>query len=418
MMINKEVARPNAMSKPSVDDVISRVYYNVDTGFGSIAKTHEQATKLDPSISVADVRSFLAKQEHRQVKRRRKDNSWIPFGPREQFQIDLADFGRESEYRYALLAIDPFTKKLAVVPIRDKTSISTASAVESVLSELDVPNFVYTDDGGEFQGAFEAKLGEYRIEHIVSRSPASFVERAIRTLRDGITVRLVALSMPKKYWWKLVKPVVDQYNDTPHTTTTVKPNEAAELDWDKDREKILEVRAAIEGNAHQGRKYPHISVGDRVKVLRKPGKYGEFKSDFMAWSRETYEVVEIAYEAETPVFFLKGRPRPLRLHEILKVEDVKKAPRRKVTGKQGAAAQLWGGQKAPTGLLREAASTTASSSSAPVSHPTLPAGRVRLRSKTYDPEWHNQHPPPAAQAAEYEARSQRFAAMLSKTLPY
>ena len=331
----------------SAEDTISKVYYNVATGFGSIAKTLEQARKVDARITRADVQSFLAKQEHRQVKKRRKDNSWIPSGPREEFQIDLADFGRESEYRYALLAIDVFTKKLVVIPLKDKASEAAASAMDYVLTELDIPNYVYTDEGGEFQSAFETKLSQYLIEHIVSRTPATFVERAIRTLRDGIAVRLEALRLPKKDWWKMVKPVVDQYNDTPHTTTKVKPNEAAKLDWDEPggREKILELRATIEGKAHFDREYPLISLGDRVKVLRKPGKYSEFKSDFVAWTRETYTVEKIAYEAGSPVFHLEGRVRPLRLHEILKVDDVKKAPRRKVTGKQGVAAQLGTGEK-------------------------------------------------------------------------
>ena len=145
----------------------------------------------------------------------------------------------------------------------------------------------------------------------------------------------------------MVKPVVDQYNDTPHTTTKGKPNEAAKLDWDEPggREKILELRATIERKAHFDREYPLISLGDRVKVLRKPGKYSEFQSDFVAWTRETYTVEKIAYEAGSPVFHLEGRVRPLRLHEILKVDDVKKAPRRKVTGKQGVAAQLGTGEK-------------------------------------------------------------------------
>ena len=326
-----------------VNAILSKIYYNVDTGFGSIAKTLKEAQKVDPSIKRETVADFLSRQEVKQRKKRRVDNSFVPFGPREQFQVDLADFGRGSEPRYAFLAIDIFTKKLVVVPVRDKTSETCSVAFDKVLAEMGIPNYVYSDDGGEFQGAFERKLEQFLIEHIVSRSPASFVERAIRTLREGINVRLKALDLPKADWWKMVAPVVSQYNREVHTTTGVTPNEAAALEWDKNREKILEVREAIEGKAHSRRKYPMIAVGDRVKVLRKPGKYGEFKSDFEAWTKESFKVERIAYEAESPVFYLERRARPLRLHEILKVEALQKAPRKKVAGKQGPE-QILGGR--------------------------------------------------------------------------
>jgi hypothetical protein len=255
----------------------------------------------------------------------------------------------------------------------------------------------------------------------VSRTPASFVERAIRTLRDGISVRLEALHLPKKDWWKMIAPVVHQYNNEPHTTTGVKPDDAAKLDWDSpgEREKIIEIRSSIEGKAHHNRTYPLISVGDRVKVLRKPGKYGEFKSDFVAWSPQTFLVQSIAYEAGSPVFHLEGRVRPLRLHEILKVDAVQKAPRKKVVGKQGDAARLGTGRKPAeaAAVARSSAEARQPSVAASSSEPwqpgasaspvrvvhTAPSGgavadeagqarRIRHRSKTYDPAFHRLHP--------------------------
>ena len=204
-------------STRDVDGIISRVYYDTEGGFTSIAKTLEKARKIDPKITRNDVKSFLDKQEHLQVKKRRTDNSWIPFGPRDQFQIDLADFGVGSDFRYAFVVIDPFTKKLLVVPLKTKSSESSASAMDIALSELDVPNSIYTDEGGEFTGpAFKSKLDSYAIQHIVTRGTAPFAERAIRTLRDGINVRLTVLRLTKKDWWRMIKQVVDQYSGTVH----------------------------------------------------------------------------------------------------------------------------------------------------------------------------------------------------------
>ena len=63
--------------------IIKRVYYDVKSGFGSIAKTLKKAQESNSFITRDEVSAFLAKQEHRQSKRRRKDNSYVPFGPRE-----------------------------------------------------------------------------------------------------------------------------------------------------------------------------------------------------------------------------------------------------------------------------------------------------------------------------------------------
>ena len=153
--------------------VIRRIYYDVKSGFGSIAKTLKQVQAINPSIGKSEVQAFLAKQEHRQAKARRKDNSYVAFGPREQFQVDLADFGLTGAYRYAFVAIDIFTKKLVVVPIKTKTSSETAAAFDVVLKILDAPNYVYSDEGGEFAGAFETKLKDNLIKHVVTRSSAT-----------------------------------------------------------------------------------------------------------------------------------------------------------------------------------------------------------------------------------------------------
>jgi hypothetical protein len=268
------------------------------------------------------------------------------------------------------------------MPIKGKTSAETAVAFEEVLKILDVPNFVYSDEGGEFAGAFEAKLQDNLIKHVLTRSSAAFVERAIRTLRDGISVRLTALGLKKGDWYKMLPFVVGQYNNAEHTTTKVTPNDAAKLEWETDREDILEIRGAIAGKAHFDVKYPGIAVGDRVKILRKPGKYGDFKSHFVAWTEETFRVEEISYDAGNPVFKLEGRPRALRLHEILKVGGVEKAPKLKIKGKQGITAQL---KRVAPRVRRVVPPPPPPPVVAEVVAEVPPPARLRLRGKTKDP---------------------------------
>ena len=102
----------------SKERVISEVYYNVRTGFGSIAETLKPAKRKDPRITRNDVTKFLNKQDINQKRKTNRYNSFVPPFPREQHQIDLADFGGGDDFRYAFVCVDVFTKMLAVAPLK------------------------------------------------------------------------------------------------------------------------------------------------------------------------------------------------------------------------------------------------------------------------------------------------------------
>ena len=112
------------------------------------------------------------------------------------------------------------------------------------------------------------------------------------------------------------------------------------MTWEKDSDDIVEIRGTLQGKAHSNRTYPTISVGDRVKLFRKPGKFAEMKEGFNHWTTRTYEVTKTWIEDGVTVFSLEGHDRPVRHHEILKVDAVEKPPRRRVVGKQKETARL------------------------------------------------------------------------------
>ena len=64
------------------------------------------------------------------------------------------------------------------------------------------------------------------------------------------------------------------------------------------------------------------------------------KEGFNHWTKRTYEVVRTWVEEGMPVYALEGYDLPVRNHEILKVEGVEKAPRKRVVGKQSETARL------------------------------------------------------------------------------
>ena len=255
-----------------------------------------------------------------------KENGWQDSIRRRQLtSAELAEFTK-SEHPYALVAIDIFSKKLAVERLRSKTSAETTRALPLVLTSLRVPNVVMTDNGGEFRGQFRERVESYYdAEHLTTRTGGIFVERVIRTLRDGIRKRLLSLNLPKSDWWKVVDFVVSKYNDTTHQSTAMKPNRAARLNPLSDGDQIRAVRNNITAGARKGphgeqpRRYPPLRVGDQVRLISKPGKYSEYKEGFVAWSEDLFRVERLVRTGGVVRYKLEGKNEPVLRHELLKI---------------------------------------------------------------------------------------------------
>jgi len=73
----------------SRDDIRSNVYYNLETGFGSINETLKKAKEQDPTINKVDVDNFMRKQSNKQIRKYRVSNSYTAPFARFEFQIDI-----------------------------------------------------------------------------------------------------------------------------------------------------------------------------------------------------------------------------------------------------------------------------------------------------------------------------------------
>jgi hypothetical protein len=256
----------------------------------------------------------MARQSIGQLKRPRAKNGFVAIGPREEFQMDLMDMSRygPAPRRYALVAVDVFSKAIAAVPIRNKTSEECAGALEVVFSRLDLPTIVLTDPGGEFRGAFEARLRRYDVEHIAMRTYARFVERAILTLKRAIFLRRQAF--PGRSWVSLLDEVVSKYNTTPRESTGMTPMRAAK---ESNRDTVYD---RLMRRARFPRRDPPLQRGDLVKVVRKPSGPDD-RADFVAWSHQAHAVEGPEILNGIKLFRIEGARKLFLRHELLKVED-------------------------------------------------------------------------------------------------
>lgn len=143
----------------------------------------------------------------------------------ETLALDLMDFGNRTKrgHKAVLVGVDAFSKFAYCVPIKNKTSITVARALESVIfaPSIIIPKNVHTDNGPEFRGKpFRDLLSKYNINHThsIPYRPQSngLVERLNRTIRSR-----VATMVDGDYglWDQVIHKIVVQYNRTIHDET-------------------------------------------------------------------------------------------------------------------------------------------------------------------------------------------------------
>ena len=112
--------------------LMRQIYYNPDTGVGTQADTLRQARAVDSTVTANDVKQFMRKQTLTQFRPVRGKNSFVPPEARFQYQFDVAYMHTVSGgiYKYALIAIDVFSKKLMVIPQRTRTAEETTQSLE------------------------------------------------------------------------------------------------------------------------------------------------------------------------------------------------------------------------------------------------------------------------------------------------
>ena len=302
------------MSKEEKDKIIRQIYYDADSGFGSIAETYKASKKVLNNITYDDVKDFLSRQRVRQFKGYRGFNSYVAKEPLQEIQIDIADFTRSAEenggIRYLFVAIDIFTKICHAVPIKDKNPPESIRAMKEVLEILGKPETIYHDNEGSWNSTvFIRLLNQHKINQIITTSPPPFAERMVQTIKNMIHIRLEGLEINKEKWVDILPAVLKKYNNTVHSTINMTPNEA------KDKKNHFEVWLNIYNNSNFARKYPPLKVGDSVRTYIK--KKEGFKKGYESnWSKDVYKV--IFYKDKQ--YLVNNNTRKLySRHELLKV---------------------------------------------------------------------------------------------------
>ena len=311
------------MSKLSKDEVLHKLYYNVETGFGSVSELYKQANKEGLGITLDEARTFMKKQPIKQEKGYSKYNSFSAPFARYEYQLDIMDMislmkatgtSDLSSPRYGLICIDIFSKKLHIEPMKVRDGETVYKAILQCFKVLGHPMSIYTDDDGAF--AYK-KLQEYlkgeAIRSIITLTHANVAERSIRTVKKMLGDRIKATD---RTWTSLLQAVLNKYNQQmTHGTTKLTPDEAH-----KD-ENAVEAKANSLMKEKYLRKYPKLNVGDKVKIYNKgKGNYTSRKETTSRWTNNTFTITNIGRDMMLNKYYeIEGRPKKYNRHELLLV---------------------------------------------------------------------------------------------------
>ena len=212
---------------------------------GSGAKLIPENKQLANELHKPIIRKF----QKRRVYSTFKDNIW---------GVDLADMQLLSKYnkgiRFLLCVIDIFSKYAWVVPLKDKKGISIVKAFQITLKQSNSkPNKIWVDKGSEFYNAYFKKwLRDNIVMYSTHNEGKSVVaERFIRTLKSKIYKYMTSVS--KNVYIDKLDDIVDEYNNTYHTTIKMKPTDVKDNTY-------------INTSKEINNKDPKFKVGDHVRI--------------------------------------------------------------------------------------------------------------------------------------------------------
>ena len=168
----------------------------------------------------------LAEELHKPVRRKFEKRRVLVNGIDKIWAADLVDMQAFSKFnrgiKYILAVIDVFSKYGYLIPLKDKTGKSVASALKTIFKERK-PEKMWVDKAKEFYNKDVKELIElYSTEN---EEKSSVVERWIRTMKERMWKYFTDNNT--NHYVNILSDLVEDYNNTRHSSITMTPVEAS-----------------------------------------------------------------------------------------------------------------------------------------------------------------------------------------------
>ena len=198
---------------------------------------------------------------------------------------DLVDMQAFSKFnrgiKYLLAVIDVFSKYGWLIPLKDKTGKSVASALKTIFKERQ-PEKMWVDKDKEFYNENVKSLVElYSTEN---KEKSSVVERWIRTMKERMWKYFTDNNTNR--YVDILQDLVKGYNNTRHSSIKMTPVEVS-----KKKNELPVWRTLYPDHLERHDINPEFSVGDKVRISKKKKTFE--KGYTTRWTEEIFTIVEV-----------------------------------------------------------------------------------------------------------------------------
>jgi len=257
----------------------SASFSSLENVFRTVKKTYPKATRAKVRDALRSVDSFTL---HRPVRRNYRHPKTLGESWRSDIWADLMDVSNQAKdndgIRFLLIAQCGYSRFTWVKPLKDKKPETVLVALKEIMSDF-TPLVFHCDEGTEFKSVVKKWLESKEVKIHYPHSPAKSyrAERYIRTLRGRIHRYCT-----QKHTWRYIEvldKIVSNINDTPCSTTGLKPREVKWNTW----------IPTVPGSAKDGSEV--VKPGDYVRISYTKNLF--VKSAIAGWSEVIYRVKRV-----------------------------------------------------------------------------------------------------------------------------
>jgi hypothetical protein len=239
--------------------------------------------------------------------------------------MDLVDLSAISRYnknfKYLLVAINVFSRKLFIEPLKTKTGGELVQAIARVYQKSPITRYCQSDFGGEF---YNAKVKDYfktnNMTHFSTSNydtKASLVERANKTIK-GRMWRYFTQNSTLTYL-PILQSLVDAYNNRVHSSLGITPNQVNESNESK-------VWLHLYKDYLLAKREPFtFKIGDIVRISK---LQRTFKKGYLTQFNEEFFKVIDCIPTNPPVYKLQDNSGEILGGNFYRQEITKVVPRR------------------------------------------------------------------------------------------